>query len=332
MSPKNPTMNDVAREAGVALKTVSRYINGATNIHPELAERIGAAVQKLGYRRNLAAASIRPGWTSRMIGVVIGDISNPYYSALLQSIELTARAEGYFVISASAEEQPELFATLVGRLLDHRVDGLIVVPPAGVTDVADEVVNGTVPVVSVDRPLPIATEPDTFLADNRGGAAEAAAALLAQDARRPAFVGDSLDLFTMQERLAGFRSALATAGIPLPDDLIFTTAHDPLQSEEAVAAALDRGADALFAANNRVALGALAAFTARGTRVPMVAFDDFEGSAFTYPPVSVVTHDVREMGRLAVEAVLRRLRGDAEAPATSILPTQLVLRGSERVG
>lgn len=102
MTSTTPTMNDVAREARVGLKTVSRYVNGQTNIDPVLAGRIGDAIVALGYRRNLAAASIRPGWTSRVLGLIISDLANPYYSVLTRSIETYAREKGYLLISASS--------------------------------------------------------------------------------------------------------------------------------------------------------------------------------------------------------------------------------------
>ena len=123
----SPTMNDVAREAGVALRTVSRYVNGATNIDSELAERIRLAIDTLGYRRNLAAASIRPGWDSKVLGLIIGDLSNPYYTALTRAIEREASERGYLLITASSEEDGTRHDKLVDRLVEQRVDGLIIV-------------------------------------------------------------------------------------------------------------------------------------------------------------------------------------------------------------
>lgn len=327
-----PTMNDVARVAGVALKTVSRYVNGETNINPGLAERIASAIVELGYRRNLAAASIRPGWTSKMLGLIISDLSNPYYSTLTQSIEQTARSQGYLLISASSEEQGETFDRVVDRLMEQRVDGLIVVPPKNPARPWSKVVPPIPPLVILDRPTDASTATsDTILADNSGGAQQAVRALIEAGARRIAFVGDSLELYTMSERYAGYRSALEAAALPLDASLVTNDAH----SYEDAAAAVGRliestEPDAIFAANNRAAIGALLAFREDGRRLPLIAFDDFEAARLANPAVSVVTQSIQEMGRLAAERAIARATGENLPSTTTVLPTTVVLRGSER--
>ena len=177
----NPTMNDVAREARVALKTVSRYVNGETNINPAMAERIGAAIVQLGYRRNLAAASIRPGWTNKTLGLIISDIANPYYSTLTRAIEAYARERGYLVISASSNESAAQHDLLVDRLMEQRVDALIVVPPRDPGRDWASVPPPIPPLVFLDRPVPF-DNADTVLADNAGGARNATRELLDQGA------------------------------------------------------------------------------------------------------------------------------------------------------
>lgn len=328
----NPTMNDVARVAGVALKTVSRYVNGKTNINPELSERIATAIVQLGYRRNLAAASIRPGWTSKMLGVVISDLSNPYYSALTQSIEQTARRHGYLLISASSEERGKTFDRVVDRLMEQRVDGLIVIPPKDQGRPWSTVVAPVPPLVVLDRPTdaPAATS-DTILADNAGGAEQAVRTLIGAGARRVAFIGDSLELYTMSERHAGYRAALTASGLALDESLVATDAHSHEDATASVLAlVVDARPDAIFAANNRAAIGVLLAFRERGERLPLIAFDDFEAARLAEPAVSVVTQNIQEMGRLAAEHVIARATGESLPGTTTILPTSLVLRGSER--
>ncbi|MFF2850897.1 LacI family DNA-binding transcriptional regulator [Streptomyces sp. NPDC058001] len=327
---RNPTMNDVAREARVSLKTVSRHVNGATNIDPELAARIGAAIVKLGYRRNLSAASIRPGRTSKTIGLVISDLANPYYSSLARAVESVADAAGYLVTIASSNEEGPRHDRLMDRLMEQRVDGVIVVPPRHAARDWSEVALPIPPLVFLDRPASFA-DADTVLADNAGGARAATLALSGAGARRIAFVGDSPDIHTMRERHAGYATALAEAGLGAGDSLTITTAHTREQAERAVGALLrDDAADAVFAANNRATIGALLAFQEAGRRLPLVGFDDFETSLLGNPPVSVVSQDVELMGRTAAESVLARLGGDTSAFATHVLPTRLILRGSEK--
>lgn len=324
-----PTMNDVAREAGVALKTVSRFVNGETNINPAMAGRIADAISALGYRRNLAAASLRPGWTSKTLGLIISDIANPYYSVLTRAIESFAREHGYLVISASSDESGAQHDRLVDRLMEQRIDALLVVPPRDPGRDWRTVPPPIPPLVFLDRPADF-PQADVILADNVGGARDAVTELVRNGARRVAFVGDSLSLYTMRERHTGYMQALADADIPTDEKLLATTAHSSDQAAIAVGQLMHEAhADAVFAANNRASVGALLAFAKYG-RLPLIGFDDFEAARLSTPAVSVVSHDVTEMGRRATQLVLDRLAGVFAEPAVHILPTRLDLRGSER--
>jgi LacI family transcriptional regulator len=323
-------MNDVAREASVGLKTVSRFVNGETNIDPVLAARIGAAIAKIGYRRNLAAASIRPGWTSKTLGLIISDLANPYYSVLTRAIESYARERGYLVISASSDESGAQHDRLVDRLMEQRIDALIVVPPRDAARPWTDVPGPIPPLVFLDRPVDFPGA-DVILADNAGGAREAVAALIENGSRRIAFVGDALSIYTMSERYAGYRRALSDAGIELVDSIVSATAHSSEDAAAAVAAMLRGGTvDAVFAANNRASVGAIQAFQQAGRRLPLIGFDDFEAAKLSTPAVSVVSQDIPEMGRLAAQLVIDRLAGELIEPTLHVLPTRLELRGSER--
>jgi len=337
-SSRPPTMNDVAAAAGVGLKTVSRYVNGATNIHPDLSERIGAAIDALGYRHNLAAASIRPGRSSKVIGLIIGDLANPYYSVLARSVERVCTEHGYLLMSASSEEDAGRHRLLVDRLVAQRVDGLVVVPPRHATTAWATSTTEHVPMVLVDRPTgPLeSVEVHTVLADNAGGAARATAAMLDAGARRVAFLGDSLELYTMQERLIGYHRAIAEHARPGPSQdgaspIVSDGAHTVEDAAAVVAGFLAGGeVDAVFAANNRAAIGAVQAFAQAGRRLPLVGFDDFEAAPLVRPAVSVVAQDVALMGQVAAETLLALIAGEAGPALTHTLDVHLELRGSER--
>lgn len=325
----SPTMVDVARVAQVGTKTVSRYVNGETNIAPVLVERIQQAIAELGYRRNLAAASIRPGWTSRTIGLVISDLANPYYSALARAIEGYAGERNYLLTTASSDEDGGRHDRFIDRLMEQRVDGLIVVPPRHPERDWTDVTPPIPPLVFIDRPGDHPSA-DVVLADNIGGAEAATRALADAGARRIAFVGDSLEIYTMSERFRGYSAALRGAGIEADPALIDTSAHAVDEAAAAVTRLLADGvADAVFAANNRASIGAILAFKAAGRRLPVIGFDDFEAALLATPAVSVVSQDIALMGQTAAELVLDRLAGDDSAPKTRTLPTRLVLRGSE---
>ncbi|MDM4762202.1 LacI family DNA-binding transcriptional regulator [Galbitalea sp. SE-J8] len=332
MKSQNPTMVDVAREARVSVKTVSRFVNGETNIDPVLAGRIASAIEGLGYYRNLAAASIRPGWTSRMIGVVISDLANPFYSTLARAIEEAAGAQGYLLIIASSEEDGPTHDRVVDRLMEQRVDGLIVVPPRTPGRAWADVRPSSPALVMLDRPLDAAGA-DIILADNAGGARSGTEELLRHGARRIAFVGAQHDVYSVAERHRGYSQALTAAGLR-PDDI---SVSEVTRDAEHAAALIERlvetdATDAIFAANNRAAIGALLAFRRLGRRLPLIGFDDFEAAPLAVPAVSVVRQDVNEMGRLAAELVIRRATGRGAPATTHTLPTSLVLRGSELPG
>lgn len=326
----SPTMNDVAREAGVALRTVSRYVNGATNIDADLAERIRAAIETLGYRRNLAAASIRPGWDSKVLGLIIGDLSNPYYTALTRAIEREASDRGYLLITASSEEDGTRHDRLVDRLVEQRVDGLIIVPPHHPARRWSDVAGTLPPIVFLDRPV-TGMPADVVLSDDAGGATAAVQALIDAGARAVAFVGDSLSIHTLEQRMLGYERALTAHGIAVRVELVSTNAHTEAQARSAVTRLLaETDVDAIFAANNRATIGALWAFRDAGRRLPLIGFDDFDLAELLQPEVSVVSQDVEQMGTLAGRILIDRLQGDVSEHRVHSLPTTLVLRGSER--
>ena len=323
-------MVDVARAAGVSLKTVSRHVNGATNIAPAYDDRIRVAIRELGYRRNLSAASIRPGGRSGVVGVIIEDIANPFYAALVRGIEDVLGPTGSLLLSASSEGDAARHDQLMEGLLQRQVDGLVVVPPRRQGESWARTPN-LPPVVLVDRAGP-GPATDVVLADDRGGARTATSLLVEHGARRVGLVGDATTIATMAARRRGYREALTRAGLQAAAVLEVTGAHTVTDATDAVRLLLHaaHGPDALFCANNRASLGALHAFRITGRRLPMVGFDDFEAATLVSPEVSVVSQDPAAMGRCAAEQLLRRIDGDTSPPVRVVLPTTLTRRGSEQ--
>jgi len=324
-------MRDVASRAGVSLKTVSRVINGEPGVAATTAARVGDAIDELGFQRNDLARSLRQGVSSSTLGLVIEDVANPFYSAIAQAVEAAARERGFLLITASCEEDPERERDLVHALLRRRVDALLLVPAS--RDHAYLVREGT-PVVFLDRP-PVGVEADSVLLDNFGGARAAVEHLLAHGHRRIAMVGDTDALFTATERLAGYRHALQTAGVPVRPELIRLGTHDAAQAERVVHELLalppDRRPTALFAGNNRNAVGALRALRAAPDRVALVGFDDFELADLLALPATVVRHDSQQMGAHAAALAFARLDGGEYPPRQVIVPTELIVRGSGEV-
>ena len=325
-------MRDVAVAAGASLKTVSRVVNGEPGVRPAMTARVQGAIAALGFRRNDLARSLRQGTRSSTIGLVIEDMANPFYSAIARVVEEIARGHHSMLISASSEEDPGREREIVNALLERRVDGLIIVPAGSDHSYLDRGPDRGTPVVFVDRP-PGNFAADMVLIDNAGGATLAVNHLLAQGHSRIAVVGDAPRMYTMAQRLAGFRAAMTTAGLPVDEGLLELGHHDVDAAEAATLRLLasDHPPTAIFAFNNRLTVGALRAILARAPGIALVGFDDFELADLLGRAVTVVHHDRAEMGRLAAELLFARINGDARPSRRRLIRTRLLQRGSGEI-
>jgi LacI family transcriptional regulator len=326
-----PTMRDVADAARVSLKTVSRVVNGEPGVRDETADRVRTAIAELGFRRNEMARALRRQ-RSGTLGLVIEDVSNPFYSAITRAVEEEARRRGLLVIAGSSDEDPERERELVRVLCDRRVDGLLVVPAGQdhrylVPDLA-----AGLPAVFIDRPAGD-IEADVILIDNIGGARAAVGHLARGGHRRIAMVGDTETIFTAAERRLGYELALKEHGLAFDPTLVRLGPHDVAASEQVVRdlLALADPPTAIFCGNNRNTLGALRALPTDGPRPGLVGFDDFELAELLPTPVTVVAYDPGELGRMAAELVCSRLDGDDRPLQRIALPTTLIARGSGEV-
>lgn len=329
-----PTIRDVAAEAGVSMKTVSRVLNAEPGVAAVTADRVREAASRLGFQRNEAAANLRRlDRSTRIVGLVTEDLSNPFYSGLASAIEGVTRQHGYLLMVASSDEDAETERDVLSALCTRRVDGLIVVPTG--TDhsfLLSEVASGTA-VVFVDRPA-LEGEVDCVVSANAEGAASGVRHLIAQGHRRIAYLGDDPAIFTARERHAGYLAAMAASNAPVDDSLVHLGLHDTVAAESACRALLSRPPDpptAVFAGNNRLTIGALHAIRDHGRPVALVGFDDFELADVLRPAVTVVAQDVEAIGRTAAELLLRRLAGDRRPAALVTQGTHLIARGSGEV-
>ena len=323
-----PTMEDVAAYAGVALKTVSRVVNGEPGVTPGTAERVRAAIDQLGFRRNDSARILRKGQTAS-IGLIMEDIGDPFYSALSRAVEDVAREHGYLLFTGSSDEDPARERELALAFCARRVDGLIVIPASDDhTYLLPEIAAGTA-AVFVDRPARL-IEADTVISDNVGGARQGVGHLIAGGHRRIGFVGDAPGIFTSMLRHRGYREAMSEAGLRVDDGWVAMSTPTP----EAVGAALRRmlagpaPVTALFCGNNRTSVAALRHLRALGAGPAFVGFDDFELADMLSPGVTVVAQDVARLGRGAAELLFRRLAGDRGPVERTEIATRLIPRGS----
>ncbi len=325
---RRPTIRDVAELAGVSAKTVSRVLNGEPCVLPETERRVVEVVTQLRFRRNEAAASIRRrGQTSNVVGLVIEDLGNPFYSVVARAIEDAARANGALLIVASSDEDPEREIELLGAFLARRVRGLIIVPTAAPhAELAAEIQAGT-PVVFVDRPATVEGA-DSVVVGNVDGAKSGVAHLIRQGHRRIGMLADGRATFTGPQRLDGYRQALRAAGIRYDDSLVKTSAHDTPGALRMTTEllTLPDPPTAVFASNNRLTFGALQAIAQQDRSVSVVGFDDFELAGVLQPPVAVVAQDVVALGRTAAQLLFERLDGYAGPDRHITLDTELVVQ------
>ena len=325
-------MRDVAAAADVSLKTVSRVVNRERGVGPETVVRVTDTIERLGFRRNDLARSLRPGQRTTTIGLVVGDVGNPFFSGIARAVEQVARDEGHLVITGSSDEDPEHERELIATLCMRRVDGILLVPAGrDQSYLLPEIALGTA-VVFLDRP-PGGMSADAVVLDNVGGARRGVEHLLARGHRRIGLLRDSSTVLTAQQRTSGYRAALAGAGIQVDERLLCSGLHDAGDASRATREllALADPPTALFAVNNRMSLGALRALRDSNHSVALVGFDDLELADMLTTPITVVAHDPAAMGVTAARLLFRRLAGDTRPHQRVVLPTTLVRRGSGEV-
>lgn len=331
---RRPTLKDVAQAAGTSVMTASRAINGAGYVSEETRRRVLEAAQMLGYRPNGMARGLVTR-RSQAVGVIISDITNPFFPQVIRGIEDALRAQRYHVVLADTDGDPVQDARALGLLLERQVDGLILCASRAPDEELRQVAASGVPVVVINR---IVDDPRiaAVLVDARTAALDAVRHLVALGHRRIACITGPRASWSSRERLEGYRQALAEAGLQ----------EDPVLTREATPATMAGGARAMhellarqprptavFAFDDLIAIGALQAAADHGLHVPrdlaVVGFDDIELAAFIRPALTTVRQPKYQMGREAAELMLQMLGPQPpRGPVRRILPGELVVRES----
>ena len=335
MRKAKPTIYDVARLAGVSTATVSRALNGTGQIAPATQRAIDDAVEQLGYQPNTAARSLVTRST-QTIAVLLPDITNPFYAALVSGVQERALDAGHTLLLCTTEGDPEREDDYLRLLRAKQVDGVLVdglvLPPARIA----RFVRDGLPIVCLDRDID-STRVPLVQVDNRRGALLATDHLLSLGHRRVAHVSGAPDLRISEERVAGYRTAHQVFGYTVDPDLIavggFTEEGGYRATKELLRTALEPFT-ALFAANDLSAVGALSALAQSGRQVPddisVVGFDDLRLSRFTNPPLTTVHQPAAEIARRATELLLELAAGRRVTQMRTLLKPELVVRESTR--
>ena len=319
-------MRDVAARARVSAKTVSRVFNDDPHVLPETRARVAEALRELDYVPNPLARTFRTG-RAPVLGVAVPDLADPFFAVLATAVEQVAARADMAVVVSSLGYDAQREAGALESLLRRSLSGLVLAP-TGQDHRHLRSWAARLPVVFVDRP-PQGLAADAFTGDDREGARAAVSHLVSRGHRRIAFVGDSPRMSTTAERLAGYRSALADAGLERDDDLVAFGAVDPAGAERVTGrlAAASPPPTALFSADARTTMTLVPALA--GRRWAVVGFGDFPMAHMLSPALTVVDQDPAALGRLAAERVLERLAAPGRRfRRRTVVPVRLVERRS----
>ncbi|MEO5859388.1 MAG: LacI family DNA-binding transcriptional regulator [Pyrinomonadaceae bacterium] len=341
---KPATLSDVAAKVGVAPMTVSRVINGNGYVSEETREKVLEAVKKMNYRRNGLARNLKRQRTDT-VGLVIGDISNPFSTELANAVRETLSFKGYNLFICISEQSAKEDISAFDSLVDHNIDGVIVATRSNEEgdERLNEIADSGVPVVVVGRDFKHESV-DSISADNFNGGFEATQHLIDLGHRRIGFIGAGFENRSRLKRLQGYLSALTTHGIEIDERLITgrrgSSNETPGYSTEAIGyegmkrlLSLPSRPTAVFARNDFTALGAISAVKEAGLLIPqdiaIVGFDDTPLALHTTPSLTTVRQPMKLQGQLAAEMLLRRIdSGTVMAPEARTLECELIIRES----
>jgi LacI family transcriptional regulator len=326
-----PKLIDVAKRAGVSPMTVSRVVHGSPLVSAKLRARVESALAETGYMPNMLARGLRSKRTDT-IALLLPDITNPFFTALAQGVEVAARETGLSMILANSDESEDEELRLIRVLLQRQVDGLLLIPSGSGSAALRLCRDQDVHIVYVDR-RPERADADIVRADSEAGSVELGRLIVGLGHRNTAILSGPASVLTARDRVAGFRRAVVEeAGLPEP--AVFEGAFT-IESGRAMAVAamaVRPRPTALFAANNFIAIGVLHALREMEIAVPedvaVVGFDDLPEAMVTFPFLTVVAQPDAEIGREAV-GLLRHRLADPDGPKREVvLPTRTVLRTS----
>jgi len=334
------TIRELARRSGVSVGTVSRALNGYTDVRPETRERIMRLASELDYTPAAAARSLVTQ-RSHVIGVFMEtgeghpDLQHPFFHEVLGGLKQRVGAGGFDLLLFASENPGGGYGphSYLKRARHHNVDGCALIGLDPTDQEVRRLVRGEIPCVAIDMELE-GPRTEVVMSDNEGGAAAAVRHLFDLGHRRIATVTGMIDSRPGIDRLRGYRAAIQELGLAYRDDYVRYGDFYAESGREATAALLDldEPPTAVFAAADLMAIGAIRATAERGLSVPedlsIVGFDDIQLAPHVNPPLTTLRQDKLGLGAAAGDALVARIAGDPERPALRTLPVELVVRGS----
>jgi LacI family transcriptional regulator len=327
-----PSIYDVAREAKVSVFTVSAVINDSGRVSTTLARRVEAAVRKLNYRPNLLARSLAKQQT-HTLGMVVTDIANPFFPAIVRAAEDAAQKAGYSMLLCNSDDKEDKEAVYLELLISKRVDGIILNKTPGAFTAAQRRMldEARVPIVLLMRTCP-GLKTDLVQTDDRQGAIDAVSHLARIGHKKIAFVSGPLNVSNARARRQGYCAALAEWGLEYVPQLTFEGDYRIESGHRAGHSLLPHRPDAVLVTNYLMTIGFMSAAEEIGLRCPedfaLVSFDDYPWLGYFRPRLTTIELPKFELGDTAVRLMLERLQGKTTQPVTVNLMPQLRVRES----
>lgn len=335
---KRITIRDVAREAGVSVTLVSFVMNAKRDkdgrldcpVNPETAKRVLSVAQRLGYRRNFAAASLRSG-RSNTIAVIPNDISNKFFAGISRCIEEEANKKGYTVFFASSEESGERLASVIDAVLAHNVDGLIVAPCTDGESALSRALESKVPIVLLDRDIEDLDTVGKVLLDDVAAGQMATQLMVDNGFKKIEMISYTLGISSLSERENGYRKAMMDNEIYDNARVHYTTYATAAEDiENIIKDAVDRGVDGMFLPTYSLSAQVLSAMKKLGLKTPgdlaIVGFDESDIYSLYETTVSHIVQPLKELGEKSVEVLIDMIQG--QEAQTIVLKPALRLGGS----
>lgn len=332
MSIKRVLLSDVAKLAGLSKATVSRYMNHSIVLPQETIDRIETAIRTLDYRGNSLARRLSKGG-SETLGLVLPDITNPFFAELADAAEEAASARGYSLVLCITRNNPDKEAQFIRWLDTRQVDGLLFTTNRPDNGVLRDEIQRHNHVVLLDEDIPGSQVPKVF-ADNVQGGRIATEQLIAAGHTRIAFIGGPEQLMSVRERYQGFCSAMQQAGLTVPPEWVMYGNYAREFGQQALnhLFSCTQRPTAVFAASDYLVLGLLDGLRASGLQAPaalsLVGFDDANYTDLTHPRISTIRQPARQLGHTAVNIMLRLLNNETDIPMETRLPVEWIGRDS----
>ena len=310
--------------------TVSRTINGHPYVSVKTAKKVKAAIRELGYRPN-HAARVLSGQLTRTIGLIVPDVADPFFSVVSHAVQEAARESGYLVWLAASEEDPTSEAAQVEMMMHHPVDGILLVPAQSREKHLKQLAAGSVPIVTIDRPIEVGTT-DSVGVENRAGARMAVEHLIQHGHTRITCAAANAHLQTIRERIAGYRESMRSAKLRPSKEVYLSSQASAKQALSELFGSPGRP-DALFTANNASTIWVIEALREMkigiGEKLALVGFDDVEFYSLLTPPITAVSQPAAELARMSARLLLQRINGELTGPSIrTVLPVTLLIRES----